>query len=258
MIYSFPNTNFNLYQIANSGQCFRWYQQPIDTYLGRWQFFIDDDHAIAWNDSDRIVVDTEAPESFVRHYFDIDTDYDEIIRTIPEIDTYLYQAASMFKGIRILRQSPWEVFISFILSQNNSIPRIKKSIKCLCDQNSGLFPLADDLMHIDLSQCGLGYRQKYIESYLRHNKFYIPPAGSDYRDAFAYYQTFQGIGPKVANCICLYGLHYLEACPIDRWMKRITDNRYGGTNPEWMSSKYAGVYQQYCFCYEHYLDGRDK
>lgn len=73
-----------------------------------------------------------------------------------------------------------------------------------------------------------------------------------------FYQSFKGPGPKVTNCTCVYGLHYLGGCRIDVWMKKIIDSRYDSKNPGWMNSKYAVVYQQYCFCYERYLSGRDK
>ena len=60
----------------------------------------------------------------------------------------------------------------------------------------------------------------------------------------------KGIGKKVANCISLFGLHHLDACPIDVWMKKIIDEEYGGVKPAWMSDRYAGIYQQYAFFYK--------
>ena len=263
MIYSFPDTNFDLDQIANSGQCFRW--KLVDPIKSIYEIPICGNRYKVWHEDDKIWVDDSnklslelrlGTDVFLYHYFDINTNYSHIIDVIPENDTYLKSAANKFSGIRILRQNPWEVFISFIISQNNNIPRIKNTIERLCQGNGGLFPAQWELMMMDLSKYGLGYRKQYIEDYLNSDKCYIPPEGSDYRDAFEYLQQFKGIGPKVANCICLYGLHYLEACPIDVWMKKIIDNRYDSKNPAWMNSKYAGVYQQYCFCYERYLSGR--
>lgn len=118
-----------------------------------------------------------------------------------------------------------------------------------------IFQVQQICYRVNLSKCGLGYRQKYIEDLIHHH-YVISEEGTSYKQAMQFYQNFKGIGPKVANCICLYGLHYLKACPIDVWMKKIIDKRYGGKNPGWMNSKYAGVYQQYCFCYERYLGGR--
>lgn len=254
MIYSFPDTNFNLHQIANSGQCFRW--KWIDN--GTNQYYkvpIYDFDAKVMNEWNEVLVDTQAPEYVVRRYFDMDTDYSQIISEIPEDDEFLKKAAYTFSGLRILIQPLFETIVSFIISQNNNIPKIKKSIEAVCEQNGGVFPGSAHMCKVNLNRCGLGYRQVYIEDLIPLRCF-IPEEGSSYNQAMQFYQNFKGIGPKVANCICLYGLHYLEACPIDVWMKRTIDKRYYGKNPEWMNSKYAGVYQQYCFCYERYLSGR--
>ena len=251
MIYTYSNINFNLNQIANSGQCFRWkyvdtgtnqyYEVPIYNYPSK-----------VFTENNKVLVDTEAPEYLVHTYFDIDTDYAYIVSEILEDDVFLREAAHKFSGLRILIQPLWETIISFIISQNNNIPRIKKSIEAICNQNGGKFPALHAMYRVNLSKCGLGYRQTYIEDLLYH-LYFVPKEDSTYEESMKFYQKFKGVGPKVANCICLYGLHYLEACPIDTWMKKIIDRRYNGQIPDWVHSKYAGVYQQYCFCYERYL-----
>ena len=71
-----------------------------------------------------------------------------------------------------------------------------------------------------------------------------------YDAAMKYLMSFKGIGKKVANCICLFGLHKLDACPIDVWVKKIIDEEYSGVMPAWMTHKYAGIYQQYAFYYK--------
>ena len=265
MIHTFPDTNFDLQQIADSGQCFRW--DVVDPFDLTYQIPVYDRRYIVLHEYNEVLasvagvhgVEAQQHEIWLSHYFDMDTDYGHIISIIPEDDEYMQAAASKFSGIRILRQDPWEVFISFIISQNNNIPRIKNSIRALCLDNDGVFPRRWELARMDLSKYGLGYRQQYIEEFLSSQKSYLPPSGSTYKDAMEYYQHFKGIGPKVANCICLYGLHYLEACPIDTWMKKIVNTRYKGRIPEWVRSSYAGVYQQYCFCYERYLErSRDR
>ena len=253
--YYLSSSYFNLNQIANSGQCFRWYQDK-DNKL--WKFYIRQQPATAWEENNKIVISTRVPKFAVYQYFDMSTDYAKIIDLIPENDLYLRQAADMFSGIRILQQDLWEVIISFIISQNSSIPRIKSIIKAMCDDNDDIFPFPKDLLKMNLSKYHLGYRQKYIENFLRAYEYCFIVMNSNYKDDYNYYTRFKGIGPKVANCICLYGLHHLEACPIDTWMKRIIDTRYNGNVPSWVNSKYAGVYQQYCFCYERYLSGKDK
>lgn len=246
--YFIPISNLNLTQIANSGQCFRWDKVDdnfyVIPYYNTWM-------SVYQNDNE-LVVETDASKAVVEHYFDLNTDYSAIIKEIPEDDIFLKEAAARFSGVRILRQDIWEVIVSFIISQNNNIPRIQKSIEKLCRPTDGVFPQQFQISDINLSECGLGYRQQYIENLVGKN--YVPEPGSSYEEALQFYQSFKGIGPKVANCICLFGLHYLEACPIDTWMKRIINNRYNGIKPDWMNSKYAGVYQQYAFCYERFLN----
>ena len=92
------------------------------------------------NEANDVLVSTEAPEYLVRRYFDMYTDYSQIISGIPENDEFLKEAAQMFSGLRILIQPLFETIVSFIISQNNNIPKIKKSIEALCDQTGGSFP----------------------------------------------------------------------------------------------------------------------
>lgn len=250
--YFIPVENLDLDQIANSGQCFRWKQLGTKMY----EIPVFDEIMQVYQNDDELVVETDAPEAFVKHYFDLNTNYSEIVEAIPNDDSFLQAAAKQFSGIRILRQNLWEVIVSFMISQNNNIPRIKKSIEKMCSYTDGVFPQQFQLSRINLNECGLGYRQKYIENLKEKN--YFPAPDASYEEALELYQGFEGIGPKVANCICLFGLHYLEACPIDTWMKRIIGLRYEGKKPDWMHSKYAGVYQQYCFCYERHLQAKNK
>ena len=148
--------------------------------------------------------------------------------------------------------------MSFIISQNNNIPRIKGCIEKLCERFGG-FPSAGRIARSGpkgLDGMGLGYRQDYIidaaiayhgngdgstERILR---------GLTYEEAMRYLTTWRGIGPKVANCICLYGLGHKEAFPRDVWIKRIEAEHFGGHFPEGDYPGYAGVLQQYIFFYE--------
>lgn len=167
-------------------------------------------------------------------------------------DDFLKAAYEFGGGIRILRQDLWEVIISFIISQNNNIPRIRKSIERLCDENNGKFPEWYDLINIDLADKGLGYRDEYIRNayYARATTFTDDNLESGYANAKAQLMKIKGIGEKVANCILLFGLHYLDAFPVDVHIKRILDREYNGKIPEWAESKYAGLFQQYIFYYE--------
>ena len=144
--------------------------------------------------------------------------------------------------------------MSFIISQNNNIPRIKGCIEKLCGRFNG-FPSAYQILKHDregLDGLGLGYRQEYIleaafmyscctEEYLR---------SLTYEGAMKFFTSWHGIGPKVANCICLFGLGHKEAFPRDVWIKRIEAEHFGGRFPKENYSGFAGVLQQYIFFYE--------
>lgn len=251
--------NLGLEQIANSGQCFRWqpyaggYQIPV----GARSFFIEPVGEGTFH------VQGDVTLGKVIDYFDLMTDYQSIIDRIPEDDTYLKAAANMFSGVRILRQEFDEVVISFMISQNNSIQRIKHTLSKLVAINGGAMPTVADLRSFteaDFRAAGAGYRTKYLQlldaSWLGMvHKYSVLDVKRDLVQSEL--QLMPGIGPKVMNCIELYGVHRLDACPIDRWIKRIFQEHYNG-EPSWICSPYAGVYQQYVFCYEramaHKLD----
>lgn len=210
------NDNLDLTQIVNSGQCFRWVR--VNNRV--WKFPICVIWHKAWHDENNhgkihIVKENglEADSELINDYFDIDIDYRSIIEEIPQDDLYLKSAAEKYSGIRILRQDLWEMIVSFIISQNNNIPRIKKSIEKICNEVGGRFPTFRELEEMDLSDKGLGYRDKYIK------------AACDFYSNWTWFEEkvpnrtnlleIYRVGNKVADCICLFGLHQLDACPID-------------------------------------------
>lgn len=241
--------HMNLDQIANSGQCFRWKKLNEDTYgIPAFNRYLE----ISQNGNLFTLSCDEDEWNFIwKNYFDVetDTDYDEVERIIMESnDEFLKTAYQYGSGIRILRQDLWEVIISFIISQNNNIPRIKKSIEKLCDEVGGRFPTFCELAKMDLSDKGLGYRDKYIKDacdfYSNWNWFQEKlPERKDLLEIY-------GVGNKIADCICLFALHKLDSFPIDTHIKKIIDREYNGNLPEWANSKYAGLFQQYIFYYE--------
>lgn len=258
---------FNLEQIAESGQCFRWYKIDTDRYkivaFGKCIEVSQEGTKVSFDCT------VEDFENIWYNYFDLGTDYESIVKAVDKEDTFLSKAVGVASGIRILNQELWEMIISFIISQNNNIPRIKKSIEAICtgigkklDGDLYSFPSHEELLLADrsiISDAGLGYRDTYIvELCEKYSPDMILEAVSDmgYDEARKYYMTFKGIGAKVANCICLFGLHKLDACPIDTWMQKIIDEEYGGEIPGWMTGEYAGVYQQYTFYYKRYIEGK--
>lgn len=258
---------FDLEQIAESGQCFRWKKLDEHKYrIPAFGNYLD----IAQTGSHFELSCTEKEfEQIWYDYFDIGTDYEGIIKRIDVKDEFLKNAADYGKGIRILNQDIWETIISFIISQNNNIPRIKKGIENMCQRymrqtdallgtDIYMIPYLEDIEknggRESLSELGIGYRDKYIWGICQFKNqspdFIDELKKLNYEDAMKYLMDFKGIGKKVANCICLFGLHHLDACPIDVWMKKVIDEEYDGQMPAWMTDKYAGVYQQYTFFYK--------
>ncbi|MDR0974256.1 MAG: DNA-3-methyladenine glycosylase 2 family protein [Ruminococcus sp.] len=182
-------------------------------------------------------------------YFDFKLDY-EAVKAEFEADPTMKKAIDFCGGIHILKQDPWEALISFIISQNNNIPRIKLIIERLITHFSR-FPTAEDLL-TDISFARLGFREKYLKSAAENilsgrvnleeiDKMTI----TNSRQAL---MKISGVGPKVAECTLLYGFHRLEAFPRDVWINRALDEFYPNGFP-YIDSKYAGIAQQYLFHY---------
>lgn len=256
--------NMNLHQIAASGQCFRWKQTGEDeftippiskegagssplTISGKGNAF-----SLSCNENDW--------QEAWRNYFDIDTDYGLIGKSIKESgDEYLIRAYEFGSGIRILNQNLWETIVSFIISQNNNIKRISGSIEkiaTLAGLPGGRFPQADELASkaFDDPALGLGYRVPYLkdlfEYKLMNPDWLVRLKEMNYSEAYEELLKRNGIGPKVANCICLFGLHHVEAFPIDTHMKQILERYYPQGFPFEKYEGFAGIVQQYMFYYK--------
>lgn len=246
----------DLGRISNSGQCFRWNSLGNDRY----SFVTNGKVYESYCKNGKVVFSNTSEDSldYLNKYFDMQTDYDFIIKVSPQDDAYLQAAIRKFGGVRILNQDLWETMVSFIISQRKSIPAIRSCVETICERFGNRiqderysFPDAEVLSNVsldDLRKCSVGYRDAYIKSaaeWFLENK--------DKAITYEMLLEIPGIGKKVSNCISLFALHDLSCCPIDVWMQRIIDTRYNGKYPEWMESQYAGVYQQYAFMYERYL-----
>ena len=247
--------HMNLHQIANSGQCFRWQQINDNIYkipaFGKELTISQDGNTFI------LSCDENEWNSLWKNYFDLETNYNEVENIIMESDDDFLKAAYEFgSGIRILRQDLWEVIISFIISQNNNIPRIKRSINKLCENNGGEFPDYIDLINMSycntLSKMGLGYRDKYLLNIIpwwTAKGKYINWESLSNEKSKSELMKIKGIGKKVSECILLFGLHKLDSFPIDTHIKKILDREYDGEMPDWAFGKYAGLFQQYLFYY---------
>ena len=254
--------NFNIKQIAQSGQCFRF--NPIED--GRYRVIAYSKYVDMWQDKDIIELSCSEDEwdSTWKMYFDMDTDYGRIGEMIYESgDEYLIKAYENGNGVRILRQDLWETIVSFMISQNNNIPRIKSSIDKICrlggrSLTDGVYdfpkPGAIDPDAFMDKTLGLGYRNEYLRDMYRfaeNNPDQITSLKElSYDEARAELMKFKGIGRKVADCICLYGLHHVEAFPIDTHIKRIIADNYPNGFDTKRFPHVAGIIQQFMFYYD--------
>lgn len=195
-------------------------------------------------------------------YFDLERDYGEIINGF-SADEIVSKAAKLGNGIRIFRQDPWETLVSFIISQNNNIPRIKKIINLLCEllgeEKNGFYTFPTSRKILSAGTEGIapiksGFRAKYIidaAEKIENGEVSIERIkSSDYESALAELKRIRGVGDKVANCVLLFGFGFYEAFPIDVWVKRVIGKYYGDSFDPTSFGRYAGIAQQYLFNYE--------
>lgn len=270
--------DFNTDHIFDCGQCFRWSRESDGSYTGITGGRIAN---IRYIDKSVIIDNAEDEDiEFWKHYLDIDRDYAEIKKTLASKDEIIKEAVEYGQGIRILNQDRWETIISFIISQNNNIPRIKGCIENLSinfGEYAGSYrgreyytiPAPNVLAALtpeDLSGVKLGYRAKYLVETAKkivsdggilflNNAF---DCNSEAKTIYEYLTGLCGVGPKVANCIMLFCMQQYSSFPIDVWVKRVMNRLYGfdETDVKGMKQfavdKYSdlgGFAQQYLFYY---------
>lgn len=261
--------NFSLSQTLDCGQCFRWrvseHPDGIDCYSGvvEGKYLV-----VSQRDDSAIVLHNTNEKEFDelwRRYFDLDRDYDAL-KEILSRDAVLSKAIEYCGGIRVLNQPKWEAFCSFIVSQNNNIPRIKSIIERLSERfglqvgDSGKysFPAPESIAEAsldELAKLGLGYRAPYISAAARavaSGALCLDAvAGMPPDDAVAELRKIKGVGEKVAKCTLLYGFGSLSTFPVDTWIKKSMLNYPGGL-PDFVMP-HAGIAQIYLFHYERSL-----
>ena len=258
--------HFGLANTLDCGQAFRWRSNGDNMYTGiAYGRRLDLENIECENTLIFKNVTLNEFETLWKNYFDFERSYDNLIKTLCEADSTgtIGEAITRAKGIRVLQQEPWEAMISFILSQNSNIPRIKKMIEALCESfgeqlpcGGYTFPNAKTLATLTIEKLEpikSGYRAKYILDAARCVSDGIIDfsvlAKISSEEAQKKLLEIHGIGPKVAECILLYGMNRIERYPIDVWMKRVMAKYYPSGFPEEFS-KYAGIAQQFLFHYE--------
>lgn len=251
--------NFSLSQTLDCGQAFRWREIKQNLWEG---IAFGKYLKISQNGTTFCFFNTtkEDFENIWVPYFDIERDYAKIITNIAA-GGVLKDAANYGNGIRIMRQDAWEALCSFIISQNNNIPRIKGIIERLCE-NFGekydfgyTFPTPQKIATLsleDLSVLRSGFRAKYIldaAKQVSSGAVDLTQISSMPTDkARAELTKIYGVGEKVADCTLLYGMGHINAFPKDVWIKRAVPYFFGEDFDE-RSLDNAGIIQQYMFFY---------
>lgn len=246
------------------GQCFRFNKRED----GIWQGIAFGKEIRLYSEgSDTVLLCTkEEFDTVWNGFFDLDRDYSSIEESFSH-DPVATNAATVSRGIRILKQEKWETLVSFIISQNNNIPRIKKIIESLCtllgeplETGGYSFPTPQRIFEAGeqgLAPIRAGFRAKYIIDAARlvcSGEIDLEAIGRmEYDQAEAELMKIKGVGKKVASCVLLFGYGFLSAFPIDVWVKRVIEKYYDSDFDPATLGEYAGVAQQYLFYRERYV-----
>lgn len=264
----------DLSSTLESGQAFRWVRR------GFWHYgFIQETLVALRQDNNQIYLRSSSsspPEQIkaaLRKYLRLDDNIESIYLRI-DTDPYMHEAIAKYHGLRILRQDPWECLVSFICSANSNIPRISATMRSICEaygqqQNIGnhidySFPspkILADAGEYALRELKMGFRAKYVAraaERIASGDIQLEPLRLlPYQQAKETLMSLAGVGDKVADCVLLFSLDKLDACPIDRWVRRAIEDWYihgamrtysdirAWSLDQW--GEYAGYAQQYLF-----------
>lgn len=263
---------FNLKYTLECGQCFRWNKVYENEYVG----VIKDRVIRIRQQENRLSIWSNKKENLeetVKDYFDLKKDYFAIEEKIATIDSNIEKSLEFSSGIRILNQPLFETIISYVISANNNIKRISRSVNAISKRFGKeqefegnmyyLFPTLEEMKNVtidDLLADGTGFRARYIkhdvEYFLNNPEFLENLNKMNTDDAFKHLSSLMGVGPKVADCILLFSLKKGEVFPIDVWVKRIMEKLYFKENKSLKEIKkyanenfkeYAGIIQQHLF-----------
>lgn len=252
--------NFDIIKTFECGQCFRWTRQDDGSYVG----VVKNKVITVYQENNKIIfknLSNSDSKIKIQEYFDLDRDYESINKDLSKIN-FIGDAMRYSQGIRILKQDPWEALISFIISQNNNIPRIKKIIEIFCKKFGKKiidsyfeFPKIDDLKDIsieDLADLRCGFRDKYIMDAILKIKNQEIILDNLYNlnidEARKELIKIKGVGPKVADCVLLYGFSKTDSFPTDIWIKKTMDKFFKEGLPK-IKKEYLGIVQQYIYYY---------
>lgn len=234
--------SFKVKDIFECGQCFRWNEEPDGSYTG-----IFGHNVLNVKEEKDIVITGRCNgdiEDICKYYFDLDRNYEEIKKTLSLVDDNMKESIKYGEGIRILNQNLWEMIISFIISANNNIPRIKGIIERMSAKYGQeikfrgtsyyTFPTIDELSQAsvkDLKDLGLGFRDRYVyetTKKIKEGKINLENLKQEpTNEVRKQLLTLTGVGPKVADCIMLFStLKRFDVFPVDVWVRRVMNDLY--------------------------------
>ena len=270
--------SFNLKDIFECGQCFRWNENKDSSYTG----IVKNNVIKIYQNNNNLIVKSYGKDDIAElfnFYFDMNTDYEKIKIKLSQIDSYMLESIKYGEGIRILNQDLWETIMSFIISANNNIPRIKGIIEKLSrtygneiiwnNEKYYSFPTVNQLSKAtveDFRKLGLGFRdirmyettKMILEKQIDLEKLHQEKDTNIVREELL---KLSGVGPKVADCILLFStLKRFDVFPIDVWVRRVMNELYIKNTDETKVSKkqileiaqekfgnLSGIAQQYLF-----------
>ena len=262
--WTYPREYFSVCDTLECGQVFRYYKLADNVY----GVFSKDKYAQLTERGDVVVCQTTDGDYFA-DYFALDVDLAVTVQAVSDISPLMKQAADFGKGIRILRQDPVETLFSFIISANNNIKRIQQIVERLCagagtETGYGYaFPTLEQLHNMPedfFSALGAGYRDKFLfEAAQKVDENWLTGLRvADTQTARKALLTVKGVGPKVADCVLLFGLSHGDVFPVDTWLKKVYHEYFEGGLPDNAISDYfchifgqnAGLCQQYLFYFQ--------
>ncbi|HKM00568.1 MAG TPA: DNA glycosylase [Sedimentibacter sp.] len=266
--------DFNIRHIFDCGQCFRWNKEEDESYTGvvknKVINVLQEGNTVDFNN-----INSDDFQNSIKNYFDFDTDYETIKKTV-NTDDIMAEAIKFGQGIRILNQDEWETMISFMISANNRIPMIKKVIENLSTSFGDYlgnykgkdyysFPSAESLAAAPVEkilECKAGFRAPRIKEaanrFLTERDQIYNIRNISYDEGLAYLKTYTGIGDKVANCVLLFSMRHFDTFPVDVWVRRVMQTLYVDKETkdadikifaEEKFGKFSGFAQQYLFYY---------
>jgi N-glycosylase/DNA lyase len=270
-VFNIDKKHFNIEQIFECGQCFRWERNLYGGFTG----VVQNEVINVYTEGNKLFIVGSLHQKKWIKYFDLLRDYKKI-KEILEVNLVMKKCIKKGYGIRILQQDFWETIISFIISANNNIPRIKKIIlkfceyfgeeietpECFCGKKYYSFPKIETIANLetkDLAPISAGFRDKYIiqtaRKILKLKYEFCSIERDSNEDIFQKLLKLNGVGEKISNCVLLFSFARYEAFPQDVWINRIMESEFGISKKEVKKfvvqkfGNYAGIAQQYLYYY---------